>query len=406
VNKHYAHIVIGAGALGTATAYWLARSGSTDVLVLEQFDLGHELGASEDYSRIIRHAYHSPTYTALTPAAYETWAHIEGETTLKLVTRTGGLDLAISGTAGADEIDNYRRSLEVAGIGWEDLTADDIRQRYPQWNIDDDVVGMFQEDGGIIDIRKACAAHVGLARALGVEFMPQTPVRSIGSTPDHVTVETDRGTFVADSVALCVASWIPNFLGDLGLDWNITLSQEQVTYFATPNLRDFSIDRFPIWIWHGDDVFYGFPVYGNPAIKASRDMAGRFVTVDSRSHEPDASEEAYIERFLRQRLPKAVGPVFASKTCVYDMPPDRDFILDVVPGHPRIAVGIGGGHAAKFGSLLGQILADLVIRGETKYPIDAFRVDRPALTDPNFTPTFRLLGDEAAAVADRGPSDP
>jgi len=68
--RTYQHVVVGAGALGTAAAYWLARSGAGEVLVLEQFELGNERGASEDHSRIIRHSYHSPDYTALTPAAY------------------------------------------------------------------------------------------------------------------------------------------------------------------------------------------------------------------------------------------------------------------------------------------------------------------------------------------------
>jgi glycine/D-amino acid oxidase-like deaminating enzyme len=50
--------VVGAGALGSATAYWLTRAGVSDVLVLEQYHLEHGRGASEDHSRIIRHAYH------------------------------------------------------------------------------------------------------------------------------------------------------------------------------------------------------------------------------------------------------------------------------------------------------------------------------------------------------------
>ena len=74
------------------------------------------------------------------------------------------------------------------------------------------------------------------------------------------------------------------------------------------------------------------------------------------------------------------------------MPPDRDSIIDQVPGHPRITVGIGAGHAAKFAGLLGKILADLATSGTTPYPIDAFRADRPALTDPRFEPVFRMAG--------------
>jgi monomeric sarcosine oxidase len=397
MGRGHSHVVVGAGALGSAAAYWLTRAGATDVLVLEQYGLGHGLGASEDHSRIIRHVYHSNVYTALTQAAYDTWAEIEGETGLQLVLKTGGLDLAIAGTTEEAELDNYRRSLAPFGIPSEDLDAAEVRRRWPAWRIGDDVVGLYQADGGILDIRRATAAHIALARRGGARFQPHTTVRGISAGADGVTLTTDSGTVEADHVVLCVASWLPDFLDDLGLSWRLTLSQEQVSYFAVSNVRDFTPDRFPMWIWHGDPLFYGFPVYGEVAVKAARDMTGRFVTQETRSFEPDPAETELIASFLRERLPGAAGPELLSKTCVYDMPPDRDFIIDRVPGQPRIAVAVGAGHAAKFASLLGKILADLTTTGATAYPIEAFRADRPALTDPEFEPFFRMAGPHVPA---------
>jgi monomeric sarcosine oxidase len=392
VGRGHAYVVVGAGALGSATAYWLTRMGAADVLVLEQYHLGHGRGASEDHSRIIRHTYHWSAYTALTQAAYDTWAEIEAETGLRLIVKTGGLDLAVAGTAGEAELANYRRSLAPFGIPAEDLDAAEVRRRWPGWRISDDVVGLYQQDGGILDIRRGNAAHVALARRGGARFQPHTTVREIAHRARGITLTTDSGTIDADHAVLCVASWLPALLGDLGLNWRLTLSQEQVSYFATPNVRDFTPDRFPTWMWHGEPLFYGFPVYGEVAVKAARGMTGRFVTQETRSFEPDPAETDRVASFLRQRLPGAVGPELYSKTCVYDMPPDRDFIIDHVPGHPRITIGIGAGHAAKFASLLGKILASLATSGRTSYPIDAFRADRPALTDPEFEPAFRLAG--------------
>jgi sarcosine oxidase len=397
MGRGHSFIVVGAGALGSAAAYWLTRAGATDVLVLDQYALGHGFGASEDHSRIIRHTYHSSAYTALTQAAYDAWAEIEGETGLQLVLKTGGLDLAVAGTGGEAELGNYRRSLAPFGIPSEDLDAAEVRRRWPAWRIGDDVVGLYQQDGGILDIRRATAAHIALARSRGAEFRPHTRLLGISPGAHGVTLTTDAGPLEAGHVVLCVASWLPAVLGDLGLDWRITLSQEQVSYFATPHVRDFTPDRFPMWIWHAEQLFYGFPVYGEVAVKAARDMTGRFVTQETRSFEPDPRETELIASFLRERLPGAVGPELVSKTCVYDMPPDRDFILDRVPGQPRITVGIGAGHAAKFASLLGKILADLATSGETTYPVDAFRADRPALTDPGFEPVFRLAGPQVNA---------
>jgi sarcosine oxidase len=398
--RTYSHIVVGAGSLGTAAAYWLAKSGARDVLVLEQFELGNERGASEDHSRIIRHSYHSADYTALTPAAYEAWDELEEETGLQLVLRTGGLDLATLGTPGLGELENYRASLRAAGLPWEDLDAADVRARYPQWRIEDDVVGMYQEDTGVLDVRRACFAQIARGREMGVTFLPHTRVTALNSAADHVTVSTDDGDFAAEHVIVCVASWFERLASSLGVDWKLTLTQEQVTYFATPKVREFMPDRFPVWVWQGESLFYGFPVYGEVAVKVARDMRGAWTTLDERSYDIDPAEEDLLRGFLEQRLPAAVGPVLLSKSCVYDMPPDRDFILDFVPGHPRVVLGIGAGHAAKFACLIGRILADLAIDGSTEYPIAPFAIDRPALTDPHFVPTFRLHGAAAASAGD------
>src|SRR5262249_55225825 len=117
----------------------------------------------------------------------------------------------------------------------------------------------------------------------------------------------------------------------------------------------------------------------------------------TRGPERDRPDTDLSASFLRERLPGAVGPELLSKTCVYDMPPDRDFVIDHVPGHPAITIGIGAGHAAKFASLLGKILADLATSGGTSYPLGGFRADRPTLTDPGYAPAFRLAGSHVTA---------
>lgn len=392
MTQTYSHVVIGAGALGTGAAYWLAELGAEKVLVLEQFELGHAKGASEDHSRIIRHSYHSSTYTDLTHAMFEAWNQIEERTGLQVVHRMGGLDMVEVDSPQLEELNNYRRSLAHIGVEWEDLDAAEIRSRWPQFQIADNVVGMFQRDGGLLDIRKANAAHLALAAQAGVEIRQQTKVNRVEPTADGVLLHTDSDVISAGQVIVCAASWLEDLMPGLGLDWKITLSQEQVSYFSTPNLRDFAPDRFPMWIWHGDPLFYGFPVYGEPAVKLGRDMTARWVTQETRSFDPDPAETELLRNFLATLVPGAVGPERYSRTCIYDMPADRDFILDHVPGQPNVVVGMGAGHGAKFGSILGKILAQLSLNGTSEYPIEAFRADRPALTDPDFPPVFRMVG--------------
>jgi sarcosine oxidase len=396
--QRFRFVVVGCGGIGSAAAYWLARDCGGEVLALEQFRLGHDQGASEDHSRIIRHAYHKRVYTALTQAAYDAFAVVEQASGMQLVHRTGGLDLAERGSEGELELRGYAQSMDGRGIDYEVLDAGEVRQRFPQFRVDDDIVGLYQADAGILDIRRAVATHVALARAAGAELRGDVAVRDIVARPDGVEVVTADEVFLADRVIVCTGAWTRRLLSrSLGVDLPITLSQEQVTYFATPNLRELTPDRFPIWIWHGDPVFYGFPVYGEVATKAAIDLGGPFVELEAREWPPDEDRVKAVEAFLAQRIPAALGPRLYTRTCLYDMPPDRDFLLDRLPREERVLVCVGAGHAAKFSGVLGRILAELARDGETAYPIEAFRADRPALTDPNFPAQFRLTVPVATA---------
>ncbi|MFT4041540.1 MAG: N-methyl-L-tryptophan oxidase [Gordonia sp. (in: high G+C Gram-positive bacteria)] len=386
-------IVVGAGALGTATAYWLSKQGQTSVLVLEQFALGHSKGGSEDHSRIIRHSYHSSTYGRLTQASYDNWAQLERESGQQIVWKTGGLDIAIEGTDGVESVEGYRKTLIENGHDFEKLNKQDLVDRWPQWNITEGQVNAtYQKDSGILDIRRACQTHIALAQSNGVTFKENTPVIAIEENSDGVKIITSAETYTANKVVLCTASWADQLLKPMGQIWSTTISQEQVAYLVPKNLKDYAIGKFPLWVWHGQTMFYGFPVYGEVAVKVSRDVTGRFVTHSTRSFTPIREETDLLIEFVKDKLPTAYQRELYSKTCVYDMPPDREFILDYWPGKSRIIVGFGAGHAAKFAGLIGEILADLVITGSSIHPIDAFSASRAALNDRNFTPTFVLKG--------------
>ena len=394
MSTHFQTIVIGAGSIGSATAYHLMRAGQRDVLLLEQFEIGHANGSSNDHHRIIRHSYHNETYGQLTRAMYDTWAELEAEAAQRVFVQTGGLDIAIEGTPGTDSVEGYRRVMTASGVAFETLDKAAVLERFPQWHFDgtEQVRATYQEETGFIDIRRATATHIAFARSLGATILGETPVRAIESTADGVRVITDAETFTADRVVVCTASWMDELLQPLGQTWRTTITEEQVVYIQPNDLRSFALSTFPTWVWHGENIHYGLPTYGEVAIKLARENLTRRVTQRTRSTTPHRDETEYLLKFVQDRLPAAAGPVLSAKTCPYDMPPDRNFILDALPGHPNVIVGSGAAHAGKFCALLGKILAELAMHGASSFPIDAFQADRPALVDPAHAAVFNLKG--------------
>jgi sarcosine oxidase len=389
MRRTYEVIVVGCGGIGSAAAYWLAREIGPDVLAIEQFPLGHVRGSSQDHSRIIRHSYHDPAYTALAAPAYDLWHQVEAEAGLQLVVKTGGLDLERLGTTGPKDLTHCAETMSAYGIPYEELSAQEVMTRWPQFHLPDDARGLYQADSGLVDAGKANAVHIALARLHGATVLDRLPVRAIRSTGEAIEVVTDDGIFSAGHLVVAAGAWTNSVLTGVGIHWPLTVTQEQVTYFATPHLREFAPDRFPVWIWRAPQGFYGFPVYGEVATKAGQDAGGEEVTAETRTFEPNETAKERLVGFLEEQIPRFLGPELYTKTCLYTMPPDRHFIIDAVPGHPRISVAVDGGHAFKFATLIGRILSQLALDGETAYPIASFRADRPALTDPTFQPVFR-----------------
>lgn len=390
MNEDFPIIVIGCGGLGSAATYWLAREAGAAVLCLEQFELGHHRGASQDHSRIIRLAQHQDVYANLAPPAYDAWHEVEETSGVTLVTRTGGLVIedvaAREGAAtGTRNMDGYAEVMRRHGVAFEDLDARAVTDRWPQFRLNGDERAIYQSESGIVDAAKANATHVALARAAGATVRDRTPVRALRPRGDRVEVVTDQETYLAERVVIAADAWTNHLLGDVGRQLPLTVTQEQVTYYATPHLRDFAPDRFPVFMWHGADNFYGFPVYGEVATKLGQHNGGGPTTADERTFTPDPVREQRQRDFLGQHLPGFLGPTLYTKTCLYTLPPDQHFVLDTIPEHPHIAVAVGAGHAYKFASLIGRILADLALDGRTDHAINDFRLDRPALTDPTFT---------------------
>jgi sarcosine oxidase len=182
---------------------------------------------------------------------------------------------------------------------------------------------------------------------------------------------------------VCADAWTNQVLSGLGVTVPLEVTLEQVTYFAPERPADFAPGRLPLWIWMDDPSFYGFPCYGEATVKAAQDCGGPLVDPDARTFEPDQDMERLLAEHLGRMLPGSGRPV-RSLRCQYTLTPDRDFVLSPVPGHERVVVGLGAAHGFKFAPTFGRLLADLATVATTTTDLSAYRMDRAALTDPDY----------------------
>jgi sarcosine oxidase len=384
-------IVVGLGGIGSGAAYWLSERLGDRVLGLEQFDLGHVNGASQDHSRIIRLSYHRPDYVRLARRAYETWTHVEAVSGETVVTVTGGLDVAPR--EAAIPLSEYTEAMDAEGVPYEHLDGPTIQRRWPQWRLGDEHHGLYQAASGLADPNRANAAHWRLARANGATLLDRSPVRRLRDAAGGVEVTIEDGTtHRAAKVVLAADAWTNELLRDFDRRLPLTITKEQVTYFASPDPAAFAPDRFPIWIWMDVPSFYGFPMYGEPGPKAAQDVGGEETTPAERTFDRDETAYRRLTDFLSAHIPGMVGPPIYTKTCLYTLTPDRDFVVDRLPDAPNVFVALGAAHGFKYASVIGRVLAELAIDGATpsQADIERFRVDRPILLEATPVTSFMV----------------
>jgi sarcosine oxidase len=368
-------IVLGVGGMGSAAACELACRGRR-VLALEQFTPGHDRGSSHGQTRIIRTAYYEhPAYVPLVRRAFQRWSDLEQRQGRRLLTECPLLTI---GLPDGEMIRGVRASAVEHQLPVERLTAGDLRQRFGQFRVGDDHVGLLERSSGFLAVEECVLAHVREAQKLGAEVRAGEAVLSWQAEAGGVTVQTSAGRYSAARLVITAGPWAGRLLGDCGV--RLTVMRQVALWFGTRDDEAFRPGPFPMFILDTPaGYFYGFPAI-NPSegMKVARHYGAPEVAgpeeID-RSLHPD--DEDNVRCFLREHLPAADGPLRRSSVCIYTLTPDRHFLIGLHPEHPNVALAAGfSGHGFKFAPVVGEILADLVETGRTDWPIDMFRLDR------------------------------
>jgi sarcosine oxidase len=361
VAEQFDVVVVGAGAVGASSAYHAARSGRR-TLLLEQFELGHTRGSSHGESRIIRHSYSSVDYATLAPPAFELWRQLERESGAGLLTMTGGIDL---GRADNRALLACRTALAEAGIGHIWLEGDAARAYAPQFDLPPDWAILFQSGAGVLNASRCVRTLAAQAVAFGARLVEEARVEAIEPGGRVTRLRFERGgashEVEARGVVVAAGPWAVKLFPALGLDPGLRVTHQQVAYYPVTEPEVWPVGRVPIYIAHGRDGFYGFPVCERPGfIKVAIELAAGVADVDLEQSAPDEAALEQLNAIVAKRF-RGVRPEPSEVvTCRYTETPDRDFIIDRHPEMPGVVVASPcSGHGFKFSIVSGKLAVEL-----------------------------------------------
>jgi len=368
-------VIVGAGIVGLSTAYALLAQGVRNVVVMEQEAVDHARSSSHGFSRLIRFEYGSDTfYSNMVRLSLKRWKNLEGVAGRTLYTPTGLLVLG-------NEHDTFTQSsyqvVRALGLPSEQLSKEDCELRFPQFNTRHYDIRTYNPEAGILHASICLQTLRDLVLYLGGEIYESCRVtKLISDCQFHpVQLRLSTGTEIsADRVVLATGSWIHRLLPDLHIPVRIT--RQYMLYFAGLHCSLYSAGAFPAF-FAGD--LYGLPIHQgcNGWVKATSHELG-VPTDPDKVTSPDDQVIAGIARKLRELLP-ALGHAEIARidSCLYDVTPDENFILDRLPYDPRVIFASGlSGHGFKFGLLLGELLCSMVCDTHPPVPLERFRLSR------------------------------
>ncbi len=380
MNKQFETIVVGTGGLGSSCLYHLSTRG-VKVLGLDRFPAGHDRGSSHGDTRIIRQAYFEhPNYVPLLRRAYYQWKELEAWSGRELM-RICGLFLA--GPPGGEAVAGTRLAAKTHGLKIHDLSAADLASRtrlqFPGFQIPDDFDVVVEPTGGYLHVEDCVRTHIDLACKAGAVHRTGDAIVAWESDGKTVRVRTKSEEYEAATLILAPGGWANDLLRNTpGLPELRVLRKTLHWHEVRSNTYDVDNAGSGFFFEMPYGIFYGFPSLDGVTLKVAEHSGGEPVSdplqIDRSLRDSDTQP---ISRFLREVMPD-VDPVSDQHSvCMYTATPDGHFIVDRHPEFSNVFFGAGfSGHGFKFTSVLGEVMSDLAINGDTDLPIDFLSLAR------------------------------
>jgi glycine/D-amino acid oxidase-like deaminating enzyme len=372
-------LIVGAGLIGCATAYYLSREG-VECLVVDRGEVNREgsganAGSLHIQIRRPERAYADDTLRKFIPmkvAAGRLWAQIEQELGCSVGLKVkGGILVAETD----EELGIIREKVAYErelGLETETLSASEMREIAP--NLSGHLVGgSFDPAEGLANPLLVTPAYVRLAAARGARFRIHTAVTATEALRSGgFLVTTSRGTIRAKRILNAAGPWAGTLAAMVGAPLPV---EGRVIQASVTERREPILDQL---IQHV-----------RPALSLKQTTYGTFMigggwpaTIDPQTGRP-AIDPACLAGNLgvALRVLPTLRDVQVVRTWLgviahsLDRDGQRLQIFGEIPSVPGYFV-VAGGTLFTMGPLFSRLVAELMTTGRTSYPVDIFHPDR------------------------------
>lgn len=370
--------VIGAGAIGLASAHFLERLGAS-VTVLESEHVAS--GSSGLSVGIIETQYLEPLDIALRVDAMGFFDRLEADHGLDVV-RNGYLRLARD----EDAVAAAERSVAIQHeLGVADavvLDRAEIEAKVPDMRCEDVAGGLFGPSDGFIDGHLYCNLLAELVMAAGVEVKVRQRVSGITSEGERRTVHTEAGLEVpCDYVVLAAGAWGAKLAAGLGISMPLEPQRHQAIMVDLGRSPGYVMPSVMDYIPHSGETGLYFRHERDGHLIGglhTEEVSEQNVDPDNYGRGVDHDFMEEVARKLSVRLPgfpdAGLGGGWAG---IYPVSPDG--VPQVGPSRedPRVLLAGGaGGSGIQLSPALGRLVAEWAVEGSAS-AIDGAELLRP-----------------------------
>lgn len=363
-------IVIGAGAWGQPTATRLAERGHS-VRLLDRWGVGNPLASSFGASRIWRLSDHRPERVALSILSHEALERASQAAGAPIYATRGML------WRDAEHGEQVARALEANSIDFTRVDAADVGRFVPGLRPNGNGA-VWQDTAGVVHAARSLTAEHRRFLAAGGEFLLGKRAIEIIPNEPQPRVACDDGTTLGADLIIVAAGPGTKALIDPHLPAPLPLETrlEQVAHFGTPETIA-TTDTYPTF-FDGPSVdeshIYAMPTPG-VGYKIGIDGPLRLWSEGDTDRTPSATRTEALRNRIARDLTGVVPELIDAQVCTFTSTPDKEFIIDRLPGNVIVAGG-DSGEGFKFTSLMGELLADLAEGKQPAFDLGAFRVGR------------------------------